>query len=317
MASTNSLFREFCDTITLSDSKKAEIRCSRDAVRDDVRKWLSDKGKGSSSYYEQGSFAMNTMINPINGDDFDIDYGVYLDAYKDTDRSSWPAESTVHSWIVDAVEDRTKAGCTDKNACVRINYAHGYHIDMPIYIEKAGDAYLAHKTQGWIHSDAKELRDWFTDRCKQNDNQLRRIVRYLKRWKDYCDVDLKGIEITILAARNMNAAAGRDDDALRYTVESMLRALKLDFVCYKPVAPYENMFDGISASRERAIISALEKMLAALQSAHDAESVKTASEKLREVFGCDFPLGDDPKDRYAAAVVTSAPGVLKRDGRSG
>lgn len=35
-----------------------------------------------------------------------------------------------------------------------------------------------------------------------NDEQLRRLVKYLKAWKDYKSVPLKGIEITILVSNN-------------------------------------------------------------------------------------------------------------------
>lgn len=48
----------------------------------------------------------------------------------------WTSSATVHSWVKDAVKDRTQIDAIDKNTRVRVPYAAGYHIDLPIYIYK-------------------------------------------------------------------------------------------------------------------------------------------------------------------------------------
>ncbi len=310
----NSAFIEFGNSIELSSSKRTELRSSRDAIRDTVRNSFVDSGR-SVKFYMQGSIAMSTAVNPIGDDNYDLDDGAYLCDYEDTDASEWPSAVTVHSWVKDAVKDQTSGSPKDKNACVRIPYKHGYHIDMPLYIMKDGAAHLAHKSQGWIVSDAKEFKSWFGDKCKPNGGQLRRIVRYLKRWKDCCDVELKGIELTILAASNFNGARGRDDDSLRYTVEAIIESLDASFECVKPVEPHEDLFEDFSQARKDDVMGALRKLLSNLRAAHETASEKTASTKLRESFGDSFPSEEDSAvSRYAR---TSAPAVLKRDGRSG
>ncbi len=69
-------------------------------------------------------------------------------------------------------------------------------------------AYLAHKTKGWIVSDPKAFKDWFIKKVQDNDEQLRRVVKYMKAWKEYKEVPLKGIGITILAANNFEIYEG-------------------------------------------------------------------------------------------------------------
>lgn len=184
MADMDSAFTKFGDSIKFSKAKRSELCLSRDAIRETVRSSFSDSDR-SVKFCRQGSVAMSTTVNPIDEDDYDLDDGACLCDCEGADEGEWPSTSTVHKWVKDAVEGQTSASPKDRNTCVRIPYKHGYHIDMPIYIMKGGTAHLAHKSQGWVKGDAKEFRNWFSDRCKPNNGQLRRIVRYLKRWKDY------------------------------------------------------------------------------------------------------------------------------------
>lgn len=315
MASTHALYQSFNGNIKLTESKKDGLRTSRNAIRDDIESWLSSNNKSGSRFKMQGSFAMHTAVNPINGDEFDIDDGLYLTDFEDTEKSGWPSCDAVHNWVVSAVEDRTTAAPSNKNTCVRVSYGHGYHVDIPVYIKTDGMPHLAHKTKGWIKSDAEGFVAWLNDKA-DSDGQLKRIVRYLKRWKDYCNVPLKGVELTILAANNFSKAQGRDDDAVRYTVEGIKKSLEIDFACRKPVAPWEDLFEDISQTKRETILSKLAALLNALNKAKNAEDERSASNHLRNVFGDDFPKGDSSK-RTSSYVTTTAPAVLKHDGRSG
>lgn len=316
MAKMHSSFVKFNDAIRLSGSKEDELRTSRDAIRDAAKKWLSDNGHGSASFCMQGSLAMRTAVNPVDGGDYDVDDGIYLEEFEDKPDDEWPACATAHEWVKKSVENQTVDGPIDKNTCVRAVYKHGYHVDIPIYILKNGKAYLAHKRDGWVNSDAKEFRDWLAERCKPNDGQLRRIIRYLKRWKDENDVDLKGIELTLLAAENYTEAPGRDDDALRYTVGDTIDSLDASFSCKKPVSPFDDLLEGSSDTKKANVLSALRKLHQALESAHDEDDEEEAAGTLREILGDDFPHAGDPSNK-AAMATTTAPAVLKRDGRSG
>ncbi len=315
MASTHILYKRFNDSIKLSEARKGELRTSRDAIRGDIAQWLADNDKGQTRFKLQGSFAMNTVVNPIDDDEFDIDDGLYLKRYEDSDRSSWPSCSTVHGWVLSAVRGRTSTPPKDKNACVRITYGHGYHVDVPIYIKLNEVGYYADKSKGWTASDAEGFVDWLDDKGDL-DGQLKRIIRYLKRWKDCCDAPLKGIELTILCANNYCPAINRDDDAVRYTAEAVLASLKASFECRKPVASWEDLFENASDSKKKTILTKLETLIEELVAAADETDELAASEHLRTVFGDDFPKGD-PSKNAPAYVVTSAPAVLKHDGRSG
>ena len=316
MANLDRLFRKFNDTITISNSKRENLKKSRDALREDIMDWFADHDKLMPAFHGQGSYAMRTLINPINGIDYDIDDGIYIKGYADEDITSWPVPATVHAWIKDAVEDRTLAGATDKDTCIRVKYATGYHVDIPVYIIKSREAYLSHKSKGWFVSDPKAFTKWFIDKIGDETlygEQLRSVVKYLKAWKDYTGNPLKGIEITILASESFVKYEGRDDKSLRDTVQNIINKVEYNFHCYKPVEPFEDLFEDASKKRQSDIVDGLKSLYDNLEKAIKETDEKTASEIVRDkLFGTRFPIGS-PTRTYAA---TSAPGVLKSDGRS-
>lgn len=318
MANIHGLFTSFSDEITLTTAKSNSLRTSRNALRNAIKTWFSDRDKEQPNFCWQGSFAMKTTVNPLSNGEYDIDDGVYLSGYSMLDSSEWPATTTVHGWIKNAVTGQTKADPVNKDTCIRVIYASGYHVDLPIYIQKDNYIYLAHKSKGWTISDPKAFRDWFITKVNNNGEQLRRLVKYLKAWKDYNSISLKGIEITILVSNNFCAYEGRDEKSLRDTVQAILASLDNSFTCYKPVAPYENLFDGISESRSKSIIKSLTDLKNALDKAINEKDPLTASTYMIDQFGTRFPEGEQLEETKTSNnyTRTSAPGVLLHDGRS-
>lgn len=318
MADINDLFSSFNETITLAGTKADNLRRGRDALRSEIKHWFSENDKNQPSFCWQGSFAMKTTVNPIGDGEYDLDDGIYLSGYSDTELSAWPSTETVHSWIISAVDGHTKQDPIDKNTCVRVVYASGYHIDYPIYIIKDDIPHLAHKSNGWIESDPKAFKDWFIDHVNDNGEQLRRVVKFLKAWTDYTGSPLKGVEITILATNFFSEYEGRDEKSLRDTVRNMLTALEGDFSCKKPVAPYEDLFDDVSEHKKKTILDGLKTLKSELDKAIDEEDPANASEHMIKVFGDRFPKGKaiEKSAESASYAKTTAPGVLRHDGRS-
>lgn len=316
MANTHSLFKDFYSKINLADTKKESLKTSRNALRLDIKNWFSDKGKNIPRFCWQGSFAMKTVINPIDNGEYDLDDGIYLQGYDSYEKNEWPTTSTVHSWVKDAVKDRTKKSPIDKDTCIRVSYAAGYHIDLPIYIVKNEVAYLAHKTKDWIESDPKAFKSWFIDKVKNDTygEQLRRVVKFLKAWKDFKGIQLKGIEITILATENFEAYTNRDDKAILNTIKNILTTLENKFSCVKPVAPWEDLFGDASDSKKNNIINGFKSLKSNVEQAIDVADEKTASKYLKKSFGDRFPLGKE--SRNSTCVNSAVLGVLNNDGRS-
>lgn len=110
-----------------------------------------------------------------------------------------------------------------KDTCVRIQLSARMHIDLPLYaipdeefvtlqnsiqdatglafgvaserMLKIMDGYktlriptdrvmLAHRQEGWVHSDPRALHDWFDEQFRRYGPQVRRQSRYFKGWRD-------------------------------------------------------------------------------------------------------------------------------------
>lgn len=299
MLDLNKLFEDFHDEISLTKTYKDKITTGRDALRTKIGNKFEEKGRKKPQHCTQGSYAMRTAIMPIEDDEFDLDNGVYLKGYS-IEQDEWPSTQTVHIWVKDAVDGHTSNSPIDKNTCVRVVYEDKYHIDLPIYIMGENSdgnsiAYLAHKSKGWIESDPKAFTSWFQEFVNDNGQQIRCMVKYLKAWKDYKNIDIKGMAITILVCNNFSVTANRNDLSLLDTVTNILDSLEDSFHCYKPVTPTdEDLFADISETSKNSILNGLNNLKRKLDVAiNEKNNEKEATDILRKVFGDRFPDGED------------------------
>lgn len=303
MANLHQVFLDFNDSIQLDSGRKDSLRTSRNAVRDRIRRYFDDKGLDiKPRFHGQGSFMMNTIIEPISKE-FDIDDGIYFISSDD------PAYSiqTYHNWIVAALIGHTKENPIDKNTCVRLIYKASYHVDLPIYhIKSNGSPRLAHKEKGWIESDPREFISWFSSKCKDN-SQLRRVVRYLKAWSDYKKGELpSGLIMSILAAENYRSHE-RDDVALQLTLLAIQDALRQNFRCMRPTTPSnEDLLAIFSKTKREYFLSSLNSLVnAASYSISEDVSHKDACKRWQVYFGADrFPFEEEEKieERFTVRI---------------
>lgn len=74
MADIHDLFKKFNNEISLSTDKQNNLRKGRDALRSKIKTWFTDHDKQQPTFCWQGSFAMKTTVNPINGNEYDLPY---------------------------------------------------------------------------------------------------------------------------------------------------------------------------------------------------------------------------------------------------
>lgn len=318
MATLHKEYSAFNLKIALEDTKKESLIKSRDSLKDKIRKYFKDEKPKElqPKFAGQGSTEMNTTVNPIPEEDedgntilkYDLDYGVYFIEKDGEDNKR--SINTWHDWVYNAVENHTSTPPEKKNTCVRVIFADGHHIDLPIYYKKNGVIQLAHKSKDWIDSDPKEFFDWFNNKAK-DDQQLRRIVRYLKAWKNYREsnnASLKlpsGFALTILAV-NSFTPNDSNDIAFKDTVTKIKEKLNVKFECLRPTTPLnENIFEGYSDTKKTDFLNALDSLVKACDNALSEKNFKKASEHLRKQFGDRFPLGKDENEEDKSARTAS------------
>lgn len=298
-------FKDFNRIVRLDQVKRDKLKTHRKSLRKRIRVYFDDRGWQKPGFASQGSFPLGTNVNPIrvkDGDgnwieEYDLDDGVYF-ICPEEDREY---AKTYHDRILEAVNGHTKEA-QRKSSCVRVIYSDGHHVDLPIYwMAQDGDTpKIGRSNQGYTDSDPKEFKEWVEARIAATKitGQLRRVIRYLKSWKNFQEVqdaNLRlppGVTLTILACNNL-VEADDDDESFRETLRAIWESLSDNFACHRPTAPTDE--DLLEAFAKQRVLKAFEKAVGNADKADEAETKSAACEAWREVFGERFPMVSDEK----------------------
>lgn len=214
------------DHVRLTDTQDAQLREHRETNRNRLVDGLKRLGHPKhKSFVKQGSYEMET-VNQHPDNDYDIDDGVAFlkqDLVKDgVDMTPLQAREMVR----DAVRDPNFNRAPEvRPNCVRVFYAGGHHIDMPVYRivdpAKPNELELA-SGDTWRKAKPKEVTTWFKDQNEEkspnqlNGGQFRRCVslfkfytRSRKAWRLP-----SGLVMSKLTEERFAKSNGRDDEAL-------------------------------------------------------------------------------------------------------
>ena len=326
MANNHEQFLDFHTVISITINKISTLKRNRKALRDRIRKYYKDNYpyEISPKFKPQGSFAMETILEPIKKDGelgvFDLDDGVYFIGAMDNRKSI----THYHNRIYNAVNGHTSQSPIDKDTCVRVEYSDGHHIDLPIYFKEKGDyatPTLAHKSKGWIDSDPKEFWEWFNKKAEEQP-QLRRIVKYLKAWCDYKEslntaINMpSGCILTILADKFYEESKNRDDLALKNVLVKMYNSLSLKFECLRPTTPVgEDLFQSYSDTRKEQFMTRLksfkEDAERAINNANPRDACERWQKHLGDRFSCSTAKDEDENTLHHASEPTILKGNSK------
>lgn len=319
MANNHDQFIDFNDII--DSNKRSMLKRNRDALRNRIRNYYKREYPEDiqPKFNQQGSYAMFTILNPISGEDlgaYDLDDGVYFVGNSISDRLDI---MEYHKRIYSAVDGHTSQNPEDKDPCVTVVYADGHHIDLPIYFMIDGHDHpmLANK-KGWLNSDPRDFYKWFNG--KKEHPQLRRIVRYLKAWRDYVDSQYdrvkmpNGCILTIWAVEYYRPN-DRDDCAMKDLLNAMYDTLSTDsgFHCYRPTYPIgEDLVEKYSSLRKDHFLKELKSFKEDTERAINNHNQKDSCEKWQKHFGNRFCCST-AKDEDDDARQKSFSGSIKND----
>lgn len=171
----------YSEEVILSHEKISDLRQKKDLNIDRLKEGISVYNEKHGKEYElyesleQGSIAMSTAIEP-EYDDFDIDVGII---FKSDNIPSQTEE--VKDLIIEFLSPYNylfKRNPIKKENCIRIEYQDDYHIDFAIY-RVSGD-YYEHCGNEWTERNPRSITNWFIERNKEYDNNLRKITRLIK-----------------------------------------------------------------------------------------------------------------------------------------
>ena len=307
MADCNKEFKDFLEKIQLGKTKVEHLRTSRDALRERVKAYYTENGKNLPYFVGQGSFKVHTCINQID-EDYDIDDGVYLQHLPEN-KDDWPETETFHDEIKEAVKNHTDQPPEDKTACIRVQFKKEYHVDLAIYGEFEDKVYLARKgNDQWEENNPKLFTEWVRDKIKTHGEQIRNVIKYIKKWAYYNGWmdSISGFFITILVGNHFSVAADRDDLALYNTLVNIVDYLEVNRKILRPVTPSKNMTASFSDAEMDTFISRFENFRDSSKKAIMGVTKKDAHETWKMLFGDDFPkyIEEKKTNDNSAIVIT-------------
>ncbi len=297
-------------------------------------------------FKSQGSWVYDTLNRPAKAcQQIDLDEGMYVPM--SVLKGTHPVvASTALYRITETILGAlcAKQGWTldtSKDICIRLVVDAESHIDVNIYavpddqverLEKAAVAafgdmvamdsagvrlvrldpdqvYVAHRQRGWERSDPLQLEDWFNDAVLRHRawTDVRRIVRYLKAWRDqhWDRCALSSLTLMVCAVEALDEAntppiPGRDDDGLLVAARALAR--KLAGQVFNPVVPDSQLNKEWSVQDRNAFELAARVLAAEMEAALKTEtSAFGVVRRIRRLFGERVP--DDASLVSPIAIV--------------
>lgn len=282
-------FNRFHQAIKLTDSEHyAHVRSVRDQVLGIFPK-ATPSSRRTFRSYNWGSYAMGTGIRPISGNDYDIDVGLVYNLN--------PSDATPQELKGEIYDSLQSAGYNPQwmRPCIQIAFP-GYHLDISVFTREGDRLFIA---EGKLHDHRTCWRpdgmEWFVQMIwnhpnQTNAEQFRRIVRYLKRWKDiHFGYDgMKGpvgLALTVMAYR-WYVPQSDDLSALRIVVSQAVRYFEQGNTALQfPYEPRDNLLRKMSYDQIRQMLSRFQQLNQWLGQAESHGRV----DPLVRAFGGDFP----------------------------
>lgn len=319
------------------DQEAADLTEKRNALQSDIEKnlpgILSNHGieikKSDLDIFDQGSYKLNTTISVIPYDrDVAVIIPIDINQYSDT--------REIKKYVREALQRQNRT-IDIKVPCVTVSYLENgeerMHIDLPVYALCDDKVYLARgsefATEGnyyWEESDPKGLNQSMLDSINGKD-QLRRIVRYLKKWKyekykntadDKKNQIPPSIGLTLLAFEcfvGVTTSEGDDDlSSLQQTIQKIINKFTLTkengdiktAVITKnlPVIPYTDVFSKMKKSDSYGVTfyNRLNTALQHLTDAVNESSEHDAGVSVQKIFGDEFKV---PPKQTSSSVATN------------
>jgi ABC-type dipeptide/oligopeptide/nickel transport system ATPase component len=292
MADFHYEFNRFHNRIALTYGNKAMMQMARETIRERIRMYFRNTLQVKPPMFRgQGAYAMNTMVNPIDGE-YDIDDGVYLQHLDQQNDGNWPTADTVHRWLMNALDGHCGGKAEGKRACVRVRFRGLYRVDLPVYGQLNGRFRLAvNGASNWPNSDPISLTLWFGSHVSRYGAQLRRIVCYIKAWADFQTRRWgempDGFILTVLAVQHYQNR-DKDDAALAYTLKAISTAVCSPMYIPNPVNIGEQLAERLTQIQK---IKFQEAVMESAADAIEALSLADSHRVLkiwRKVFGDRF-----------------------------
>jgi len=253
MIDTNIHLKSYHDKkVMLTELMKDSMRQRRNANQERLAAGLEEaKDPQPLRHVKQGSYAMHTQVqSEVESSDID-DGAVFGSDDLVGPRGAVYTPREAKEMVRDAISSQGefKTPPEVRTNCVRVYYADGFQVDIPVYreVEKDGELLYELASTDWKESDPEAVTNWFNSQViakspdETDGRQMRRVVCLMKAWaKSRKSWNMpSGFILSVLVdeAYPIRDASllGRDDDALIRVIDYLHSRLIASAVVRHPV----------------------------------------------------------------------------------
>ena len=303
------------DTVNIDESRIDRLNTHVDAVST----YLSRNLEGYVKIERQGSYALRTLIKPLEGREYDADLLLFMKFVPGREPADYIAD--VYRCLR---ESGTYAEMVHrKTRCAYLDYSGDFHLDIvPCIIEVGGQRYVCNRdTNKFEPTDGTGYRDWFNKKNSVTNGNLKRVTRLLKYMRDHKgNFTAPSILLTTLIG---DAVYDFEDDTnFKNVPDSLLTVCGRvnDFLqanaeqpeIRNPVLPEETFTRHWDAAKYRNFREKFDVYTRDVADARSETDPEKSTQKWRRLFGDDFGKsgngGGDGASKRAAVGGVVRPG---------
>ncbi len=195
MAKNNQEFGQFLkDEVELNKSRLDRLETAVGGVNG----YLKDNLPGYQTMERQGSYALDTLIKPVDdNDEYDADVQIVMNP-----NPKWEPKDYVLAINRTLGNNQTYADKRRlKTRCVTVDYAGDFHLDVVPRVTIKGRHYVCNRHENkFKETDGNGYREWFNGKNRITGGNLKKVVKLLKYLRDHKNsFTAKSILLTTLA----------------------------------------------------------------------------------------------------------------------
>ncbi|MFJ3809578.1 hypothetical protein ACIPWE_24915 [Streptomyces sp. NPDC090073] len=285
---TAAAFNEFDTKVKPSAVTGTKVYGRRDAVVSVIKEAFST---GNDIRYQShkiiGSLGRNTACNPVD----DIDLMVHLHVNAELWNRRYRDNSSEFLYRVRKVLNEAspvrKIGA--RGQAVRFFYADGLSVDVaPVEKYTSGDYGIPDGAGNWLTTNPNKHEIYLNDRNNSLDGDLRKIIRFAKKWNKAHSSRLSSFHLEMLVARTYATLSNNSRTALRLFFDHNLHNLSVqdpagfsgDLSTYLGWASRDAVNESLKRARDKADLA-----LTAENRGDHREAIRL----WRIILGNDFP----------------------------
>ena len=299
--SISQMFEEFIDNLAISNKQTISDRYAE--LTKTLNKKFRDSDSETANTLQVGSFGRKTGIDGIS--DLDMLYIMPKSSW-DTYNNAQNGQYKLLSDTKEAILNRySRTDVSVDRLVVTVTFSNFYIEVQPVFEQEDGSfKYPDTKNGGsWKITKPREEIDEISSADKDKNQNLQRLCKMARAWKNKHGVAMGGLLIDTLAYNFLKSTDYYDDKSFSY-----YDWLSRDFFQYLSELPEQTEYAALGSNQRVKVKKKFQKKAKKAYDlclkAIDAENQSSVNDKWKKIYGRPFPAKKEPAMESLAATIS-------------